>query len=166
MRSRRFAKRTTAVLVCAAALGVLLAGCFSSRPLPTEADVPDAMLFHYPGAEIISKGSLPASDDDYIDTGGSHEPLEVIARYRLPEPVPRDDIFDWMLDQADKIGLEDCKRETVRGDEGISVERIACDTEAVTGYRGKVRLSFPGEDATSADGRASTYRTSVALHAW
>lgn len=144
---------------------LLLAGCGQSKPLPTEADVPKEMLFQYPGAEKISGGSLPASDDDYIDTGGSHEPLEVNATYQLPEPTPRDKIFDWMLTQAKHIGLEDCSmREPIRGS-GIVVLRAACDTEAVTGYRGEVRLEFLNEQATSSDGLASGYRVGVTLSA-
>lgn len=42
----------------------------------------------------------------------------------------------------------------------------ACDTEAVTGYRGEVGLAFFDEEATSLDGLASEYNVAVYLHAW
>jgi hypothetical protein len=122
------------------------------------------MLFEYPGAERISGGSLPASDDDYIDTGGSHEPLEVNATYRLSEPTRRDEIFRWMLDQAKQIGLESCSKSATPGP-GSVIVRLSCDTEAATGYRGEVRLEFDGDQATSADGLATAYVVVVYLSA-
>lgn len=169
MADDRFTSSALAGVVVVVVL--VMAGCGPSKPLPDEADVPEEMLFQYPGAEKISGGSLPASDDDYIDTGGSHEPLEVSATYRLPEPVPRDKIFDWMLTQAKHIGLEDCsRRDDVVGssiDGGqIVIVWLACGTEAATGYRGRVSLEFSDGQATSSDGLASEYTVVVYLHAW
>ena len=133
----------------AVVLAALLAGC-GGESNPSRDDVLAVGELTYPGAIESGRNWRPEDHDVSVDGLDLSSVAELSRRFRLRNPVSRDDLFAWYGEQLEAAGWS----ERPSGDNDVvfvrSVDdrshtyRVEAGTELVDGFTVTYRIGFAG----------------------